>query len=395
MSTVLSELKTKKKLVILGPEARTSFREIRYLMERSSFGIDLVGPPGSGKTHLGTWAVIDYTMERTLKNLFEAGLVSTPDRKALTEKDKAVFANPPAKHVSPAFFVGLDRESTKSGLIIGYRLENGSLQPTKSAVAEAMDRGGAVALDELTHAQRGIPTMFNTILDRDARASIGDLLVEGDPRARFIFMHNTVASAGNYPLPPSFASRLIVWRIGLPGIESEAKIAKKLFMDELHIAPVAGEDVTLPVPDSVIRYCTAYMREIREKHPALPLSARNVAALFTLLAVLMEVQENSDAQAMAKGASVNRPEIDSHFTSGNNNALRRLISKRIFWKEDAKVTDADNTSVESIEFLKFVTKIGVERFREACMQCYMYHLDVDGVVYTSSQAKEQIAATAI
>ena len=399
MSTILSQLKTDGKLVILGQEARTHFREIRFFMNKSGFAIDLVGPPGSGKTHIGTWAVIDYSIERTLRNLYEAGQISTPDRRQLTEADTKLWQHEVAtngKHLSPAYFVGLDRESTKSGIIIGYRLDNGTLKPTKSAAAEAMERGGAVAFDELTHAQRGVATMFNSLLDREARASIGELLIEGDPRTRFVFMHNLVESAGNQPLPPSTGSRFVVTRIGYPGQESEAKIAKKIYMDEIGAKQEKGQpEVVLPVPDSMVRYAIAYMREIRDKHPSLPLSARNAAAFYTLMDTLLEIADVDDAQAKSKGGAVTRPEIDSYFMTGGNNAIRRRVAARIFWKSEDKVTNADMDSAECVEFMKVVSRVSVERTREAFMQCYMYHLDIDGVQYASKQAKELIQSSAI
>ena len=396
-SAILSKLRTDRKLVILGDEARRHFKEIRYFMNKSGFPQDLVGPPGSGKTHIGTWAVIDYSIKRTLKNLYEAGQISTADRRQLTDADRKLWQHEidiDGKYLSPAYFVGLDRESTKSGIILGYRLDNGTLKPTKSAAAEAMERGGAVALDEATHAQRGVLTMFNSLLDRDARASIGELLIEGDPRTRFIFMHNLVESAGNQPLPPSTASRFVVTRIGYPGQESETKIAKKIYMDELGVVPIKGQEVILPVPDSLIRYTVAFMREIREKHPSLPLSARNAAATYTLFDTLLEIADVDEAQAKQKGGYMQGPDIDSYFSKGNN-AIRRRVASRIFWKPEDKVTNADMDSTESIEFMKIVTRVGVERSREAWMQNFMYHLDIDGVQYASKQAKEQIASTAI
>ncbi len=262
----------------------------------------------------------------------------------------------------PCYYIQLSPEQTKTSLILGLRLDNGSLKPVKAVVAEAMEKGGIIIIDEATHSTQNLLLMFNSILDRTSVTSIGDEIVYSDKKFRVIFCSNDSNYAGNVKLPQSFAQRMVTFPFDYPPWIDEAKIIKRIAKDEC--------ECDIDVPNSVIKYITSTIRKIRTKD--FPLSARN-GAIAVVLLQLAEKKKNSDM-------------VDKYFTNTSNvEALRRQVFSRISDKNEKDVDMNDLMDDQLTETLKYVTSVGIDRFKEIMFSACMYYLDVDGMEMISSQ----------
>jgi MoxR-like ATPase len=319
---------------MVGQDAKNRFNECYTMLTHTSWPLYLVGPSGSGKTLMAMNLAKKYAIDNGV----------------------------------PAYYAQLSPDQTKTSLILGLRLVNGTLKPVKGMVAEAMERGGIVVVDEATHTTQEMLLMFNSILDRTSVTSIGDEIVYAKDTFRVVFCSNSSTYAGNVRLPQSFAQRVVTFNFDYPSREDEIKIAQKVAKEEY-----SGE---YDVPDSVASYLTSFVREIRSD--AFPLSARNIAVALIRLAV-MPKKEIADLY---------------YFSSGSNvESIRRNLAKRIM-NQDVN-NAAMLTTPEIRSFMEFVGKIGVQKFKEAVLSSCMYYLDVDGTELNKDVLRNKIATTVI
>jgi hypothetical protein len=269
----------------------------------------------------------------------------------------------------PAYYVQLSPEQTKTSLILGLRLEGGSLVVKNGIVAECMEAGGVIVVDEATHTMQEVLLMFNSILDRTSVTAIGDKTVFADENFRILFCANDSQYSGNTKLPQSFAQRLVCFYFDYPAAEDELKIVDKII----------AEECVMPdrVPSEVKKYVIDLMRETRSK--TYPLSVRNAA-----IAAVMCNLEFADA-----GKSIETVTVDDYFIKGSNvESIRRSIAERLGAKDVENVASLVSPEMES--FVKFISVIGVERFREIILQSFMYYLDVDLGFYDLQLVKDKI-----
>lgn len=264
----------------------------------------------------------------------------------------------------PAYYVQLSPELTKTSLILGLRLVNGSLVPVEGIVSKCMQEGGIIIVDEATHGTQELLLMFNSILDRTAVTSIGDKIIYAKDTFKVIFCSNKSTYAGNVRLPQSFAQRLITYNFQYPSFEDECDIAKNIAVDECKI--------NFYVPDVVIKYVVNVMRSIRTNE--YPLSARNMAMALILLNIHTKNKVNK---------------VDDYFTTGTNvEAVRLNIAKNIFNQE------IDDTSLlvsnEVVEFTKYVSSINIDEFKEIMLNSTLYYLDIDGTELVENEIKQKI-----
>lgn len=319
---------------MVGAVAKERFQEASTLLEKTSWPLYLVGPSGSGKS-------------LTAMNLARH------------------YAK---KHEVPAYYVQLSPDQTKTTVIGGYRLMAGNLQVVKGTVAKAMSEGAVVVIDEATHTTQEMLLMFNSVMDRTSLTYIGDELVYADERFRMIFCSNDALYAGNVRLPQSFAQRLVAFYFDYPEQEDEQQIARKIAREEYN-----GD---FDVPDSVVRYIAAYIREVRT--PYFPLSARNIAISLIRLA----------------GVGKQSGETGEYFTKSQNaEASRRRIAERVLGR--APKSNSELVTGEVDEFVKFVSAVGVEKFREIIMSACMFHLDVDGAELNRDALQTKLASKII
>jgi len=272
----------------------------------------------------------------------------------------------------PAYYVQLSPEQTKTSLILGLRLKNGSLEAVNGVVAECMEQGGIIVIDEATHSTQEMLLMFNSILDRTSVTSIGDKTVASKETFRIIFCANDSKYSGNVKLPQSFAQRLVGMYCDYPSWEDEVKIVNKMLEDEY--------DSQMNVPQPVIKYIVSLMRELRSDD--YPLSVRN----SSIATVLLQIAPKKKASQVT--------EDDAYFTSGSNvESVRRVIADRIF---NGKVRDVGQLNgKEMAQFTRYVTRVGVDNFRNIILQAFMYYLDIDMGFYDVTETKERIKQIAL
>lgn len=320
---------------LVGQEARVRFFECMTVLENTSWPLYLVGPSGSGKSIMAMNLAKAYSKE----------------------------------HEVPAYYVQLSPEQTKTSLILGLRLVDGSLKGVKGVIAEAMEEGGVVVVDEATHTTQELLLMFNSILDRTSVTSIGEQIIYATDTFRVIFTANDSAYAGNVRLPQSFAQRLAVFNFDYPSAKDEARIARKIAQSECKMP--------MTVPDGTFNYLVAFMREVRTER--FPLSARNVA----LAAVRLNLCKRDESRGIA-----------AYFTGGPNvESVRRSVAQRVLLKEAQDATEITGAAV--VDFIQFVSEVGVEKFREIVLSSCMYHLDVDGNEIGGEALKAKLAGAVI
>jgi hypothetical protein len=189
---------------------------------------------------------------------------------------------------------------------------------------------------------------------------------------RVIYGTNPSSHASNIQLPQSFTNRVLGIPIDYPSFDDEFEIAKSVAAKSYMKGKVA-----LTVPDSVTRYITHFNREMRK--PGFPLSARNISR-GVVLCELAPIKNNQVNARRNLG-------IDKHFTSNNSEALRRTISRRIFGVEAAGAEVLQRPEV--LEFIEFVSKIGVAKFKEILLLSVNYHVDSAGLNFYDD-VKQQI-----
>lgn len=117
----MAELKTQLDLQqipkIVGEDGTQLLARCYAVLEHTRWPLYIVGPSGSGKSIIAMNLARQYAL---------------------------------AKNV-PAYYVQLSPEQTKTSLILGLRLENGSLAVKNGVVADCMERGGIIIVDEATH----------------------------------------------------------------------------------------------------------------------------------------------------------------------------------------------------------------------------------------------------
>jgi energy-coupling factor transporter ATP-binding protein EcfA2 len=312
---------------LVGASAKAKFDETYGMLEHTQNPLYFTGPSGSGKTAMAMALAKHYSME----------------------------------HGVPAYYLQLSPDQTKTSIILGLRLVNGSLMPVKGTVATAMETGGIVVIDEATHTTQQMLLMFNGIMDRVSVTAIGDEIVYAKDSFRLIFCANDSAYAGNVRLPQSFAQRVSCFTFGYPTPGDENKIADAIFKSEYN-----GMS---EVPHEVLRFIASFVREVR--NPEFPLSARNIASAMIRLS-LLPLDKSAD--------------IDKYFTIGNPEAMRRMMADRIIGAADSQNLVGPQVNT----FVEYVSQVGVDKFRETVLQSVMFYLDVDGMDFASEETKTKI-----
>jgi MoxR-like ATPase len=309
-------------------------------LNNTKWPVYIVGPSGSGKTVIAMNIAKRYSLARGV----------------------------------PAYYVQLSPEQTKTSLILGLRLEEGSLVVKNGIVAECMEAGGVIVVDEATHTMQEVLLMFNSILDRTSVTAIGDKTVYANENFRILFCANDSQYSGNIKLPQSFAQRLVCFYFDYPAAEDELKIVDRII----------AEECAMPdkVPTEVKKYIVDLMRDTRGK--TYPLSVRNAA-----IAAVMCNLERAEA-----GKSADTVTVDDYFIKGNNvESIRRGIAERLGMKDADNIAALSGPELES--FVKFISVIGVERFKEIILQSFMYYLDVDLGFYDLQLVKDKILSSAL
>lgn len=328
---------------LVGKAAEEKVNECLGIINSTKWPLYFIGPSGSGKTAISMAVAKAYAQE----------------------------------HNVPAYYLQLSPDQTKTSIILGLRLINGSLVPVKGVVAQAMEEGAIIIIDEATHTNQELLLMFNSIMDRTSITSIGDEIVYAKDTFRIIFSSNNQYYAGNVRLPQSFAQRVVTFRFDYPSFIDEVKITAKIVSDEY-----SGKKAIMPV--SVLKYICSFIREIRSD--IYPLSARNAAIAVMRLLILAKEKIN---EQQSKDS-----EEDDYFTKGQNvESIRRRIANRILGRDVQSVDELKCKDVN--EFVNFVSMIGIPRFREIILSSCMFYLDVDGMEINEDSFRQKIFSSVI
>lgn len=323
---------------IVGKEPMRFFNQGYKIVNRTNWPLYITGPSGSGKSIIAMNIAKKYASE----------------------------------HDVPAYYVQLSPEQTKTSLILGLRLKNGSLEATNGVVAECMENGGIIVIDEATHSTQEMLLMFNSILDRTSVTSIGDKTIVSKSTFRIIFCANDSKYSGNIKLPQSFAQRLVGMYCGYSSFEDEVMVVNQILEDEY--------DSTITVPQPVINYIVSLMRELRSDD--YPLSVRN----GSIATVLLQIAPKKKASEVTTD--------DAYFTNGSNvESVRRIIANRIFNNKAKGVEDLNGK--EMAQFTRYVTRVGIDNFRNIILQSFMYYLDIDMGFYDINEIKERLKQVAL
>ncbi|MDY4920538.1 MAG: AAA family ATPase [Phascolarctobacterium sp.] len=337
MTEMNTQLSLDKIPQIVGESGNAMLTRCYNILANTKWPLYIVGPSGSGKSIMAMNLAKLYAMRNNV----------------------------------PAYYVQLSPEQTKTSLILGLRLDNGSLVVKNGIVADCMEQGGIIVVDEATHSVQEILLMFNSVLDRTSVTAIGDKIIYANEKFRIIFCANDSKYAGNVKLPQSFAQRLVSFYFDYPGAEDELAIVQQIVKEECKSPNM--------VPETVQRYIIALMREMRSN--TYPLSVRNAAIAVVLCN--LELQ-----QAPAEAA------LDDYFTNpGNAEGTKRYLAKRILGLEAKDVSELLDPRLQ--EFTACISRIGVERFKEIILQSFMYYLDVDLGFFDLQNIKEKIANSII
>lgn len=338
MSSIHTQLDLSKVPEIVGTESCSLLKQCYDVIRNTRWPLYIAGPSGSGKSIIAMNLAKKYAEERSV----------------------------------PAYYVQLSPEQTKTSLILGLRLDKGSLVVKNGIVAECMEKGGIIIVDEATHTMQEVLLMFNSILDRSSVTAIGDKIVYAHPDFRIVFCANDSQYSGNVKLPQSFAQRLVCFYFDYPGPEDELQIVNKIVADEC-----LADDV---VPEEVKKFIISLMDETRSKE--YPLSVRN-AAIAVVMCNLARHEFLQDNRQVI---------INDYFLSGSNlESLRKAIGLRINMNHLKDIEDLQSPEIE--RFIEFVSSIGVDNFKKIILQSFMYYLDVDLGFYDIQLIKDKLEST--
>jgi len=333
------ELNYEKIPKLTGEDAKVRFTKIFKILNSTTWPIYLVGPSGSGKSIMAMNIAKYYAKRKGVK----------------------------------AYYVQLSPDQTKTSLILGLRLEAGSLVPKRGIVAQAMAEGSIIVVDEAPHATQELLLMFNSICDRTSVTAIGDDSVVAKDSFRVIFAGNTSNYAANNKLPQSFAQRMIAFNFDYPSVEDEVAIAYKMYQEEFN----GGANV----PVAVCKYVASILREIRNEK--FPLSVRNIAATLMLL--------NSCEQK----EKVNEDDVNNlinEIGGENVESLAKKVYSALHHSSPSNLSIIkDDKSV--FELFSFVDKVGQEQFIDSILSASMYWLDIEGFDFDIEEIKARLRAS--
>jgi MoxR-like ATPase len=320
---------------IVGEKSKKRRDSILKIVEETNIPPYLIGDSGSGKSHIGQWVLKAYSM----------------------------------KHKVPAYYVQLSPEDTKTSILLGLRLVNGTLEVVDGLLARAAREKAIVFIDEITHSTLSMLLMFNSIDGGNSKITVGDEYIDARD-LRIIYGSNRSNHAGNIRVPQSFANRVVAKEFDYPDIDEQALIARETAKRKMRSGIITA-------PDSVFRYLSDYVDANRTKN--WPLSARNIAHAVAL----MEIEDKQSSKT-----------LNSYFTSGaNNEALRRQITKRILGKEVVDVSAMQKPEI--YDFVKYVSDIGIEAFKRIVMESMSVYIDMEGVEIGGEAQRQKLMASII
>jgi hypothetical protein len=294
------------------------------------------------------------------------------------------------EHAVPSFIVQVSPEMTKSTLVIGKQLRNGSLVTVKGCVAVAAELGAAIFIDEAQQSSQELLATMQSLFERSAIITDSTEAVRPRDTFRAIFASNPSTShAANVPLPQAFASRVIAVRFDYPSFEDEVQVTKAIAEDpEVFKLP-------LKISEPVLRFVVGFMREHRSDY--YPLSARNAAACVGYMNV--EAALNGYLESITRYGTMTQDELTKHIRSelglSKDQNLEVFLTK-MFERIHGKTPASTVTLIKDKqlrEFLNFLCAYSAEQLRNAVRATFMVDLDLDASFHDVEAVKQRIVAS--
>lgn len=312
---------------IVGKYARGIYSHVKEVLIETRNPIALVGPTGTAKTLIMLRALNWYSR----------------------------------KFDVPSYYLQMSPDVSRTTLVGGFRLVNGSLVPVKGVIMRAMDEGGIVGLDEFTHAEPEDQASLNSALASESLklVSIGEIEARARSTTRFIIAHNPIAYGGNKLMPLALRRRFYVIEVDFPPADDELMIVNAILKREYKIK----------MPDYWTRFLVSVVRSVRSEDA--PISPANIAMALASVHRLLRGRVEYDINLENLSGRVSEP------------FLRGLYEK-IHWKSPETVSEL----YEDKELIRLLMdcysvdrKLLLDRVYAGCMGAYL-----------PSKIREQIAA---
>jgi hypothetical protein len=216
--------------------------EVLKTINQNRISTILYGPSGTGKTIAAMYIANQYATQNNVNQMY----------------------------------IELCPELTKSSVIGGETIKDGSVVVIKRQLLDLAVNGGVIIVDETTHSTEELLLQFNPIIAEPYITDIGDgNQYTINEKTRFIFIANPANHSGNIKLPQSFARRLYCVYIDYPEEQSEIDIVHSL--SEINI--------------NMCAYIVKLYRMIRQ--PLLPVTISNMVNAVKMLSTL-GIDDNID-----------------------------------------------------------------------------------------------------
>jgi MoxR-like ATPase len=294
-----------------------------------------------------------------------------------------------------AYYVQNSPEVTKTSLIGGMRLVQGTTEAVIGLIAHAMEQGAIVIFDEATHARDASSlTMLNSILDEDHITAIGDLTIQADDRFRMIICSNDDRHVGNIALPQSFSRRLYNYKIDYPSYETEFELAitmaknkyekgqenkRKVYAnlsDDYIQKYMKGKNKKYTpkqytVPEVVAKFLTGYIRNVRTDRYPLSVSHIHKALIRLQYLEYLKTRRGNAFDATSQ-------DLDASWTRQNMD--ENAITQRILEFSNEQVQSRmDLLSPQAEMFKKYLSYLGVDEFVNRVLMEVGYEVSIDGL----------------
>ncbi len=354
-----AELNIRKVPNLVGEEPVKRVEEILDLMKQTNIPLLLIGESGTGKSAVMQVALRAYAAWQTMQRY------ALPKNDPLWLDSQKIMPDGTKGELAKAYYFQLSADDTKTSIFLGNRMIEGTYKTVKGILAIAAEQHAVVGVDEIGHGTQSLITLFNAFDGGASIISNGDVAIDASGM-RIIYGTNRSNYAGNIALPQSFTNRVLGIPFDYPNEKDEHKIAlavaKKSFVDK---------NKKIDVPVSVSKYITAFIREMRTE--TFPLSARNISRGI----VMCQLAQKK-----------NIVKTDSYFERGSNiEAVRRMISRRISGVE--AINAEALATPEIMQFIEYVSRIGVANFKEILLKAANYYVDSEGLDFGDT-IKEKI-----
>src|SRR5260221_937537 len=194
---------------IVGTEQKAKLALLYMMLEENDVPLYLTGDSGSGKTALGQRLAKEWSQRNSV----------------------------------PAYYVKVSQDDTKTSLMLGFQLVDGSTKLVDGLLAKAARQKAFVFIDELTHSTTDLILSLNAFDGAESVITVGEESIDATGM-KIIYGSNLSSHAGNIRLPQSFANRVLPIPFDYPNAADEYEISMEVIRKSLVVHRL------MPVVDS-------------------------------------------------------------------------------------------------------------------------------------------------